>query len=118
MVVAILAALAMFAQDLIAVPLVQAESRTQAHLAGLLDTVGWLVAIATTFISVNTLQGHNTTEKVLVIVLVSGANYLGTLTGTKLGKRFVKEDATSLADRVKVLETVVLHTDRIESPDT
>jgi hypothetical protein len=101
---AILAAVAMLVQDLIAVPLVQAEARNRAHLAGLLDTVGWLVAIFTTFISVDTLQGHNTADKVAVVVLVSLANYTGTLLGTKLGRRFVKEDASNLADRVAALE--------------
>lgn len=106
MTIAILAALAMFIQDLVAVPLVQAEARNKAHLAGLLDTVGWLVAIATTFISVNTLQGHSLSAKVWVIALVSSANYLGTLTGTRLGKRFVREDATQLADRVAALERI------------
>ena len=106
MTIALLAALAMFVQDLIAVPLVQAEARNKAHLAGLLDTVGWLVAIATTFISVNTLQGHSLSAKVWVIALVSGANYAGTLMGTRLGRRFVKEDATKLADRVEALERI------------
>lgn len=108
MLVAVIAAIAMFAQDVIGVPLTQAEARNRAHLAGLLDTVGWLVAITTTFYSVNTLQGHNLTAKVLVIVLVSGANYLGTVLGTRLGKRFVKEDQTTeLSRRVEVLENHV-----------
>ncbi len=105
MTVAILAALAMLAQDIIAVPLTQAEARNRAHLAGILDTLGWLVAITTTFISVDALQGHNTAEKVWVIVLVSGANYIGTLIGTKVGARFVHEDATKLAERVSALES-------------
>lgn len=105
MIIAILAALAMFAQDVIAVPLTQAEARNRAHLAGILDTVGWLVAIATTFISVNTLQGHSLAAKVWVIVLVSGANYFGTVTGTALGKRFVKDK--SVSERLDALEAVV-----------
>jgi hypothetical protein len=103
--IALLAAAAMFLQDLIAVPLTQAEARNKAHLAGLLDTVGWLVAIATTFISVNTLQGHNMTEKVLVVAFVSASNYFGTYLGTKLGGRYVT-DATTLAERVARLESL------------
>ncbi len=107
MIVALIAAAAMFLQDLIAVPLTQAEARNRAHLAGLLDTVGWLVAITTTFVSVDTLQGHSLTNKVLVVVFVSGANYGGTVLGTKIGKRFVKDDpTTSLADRVTQLEAI------------
>src|SRR5579883_591510 len=92
MTIVLLAAFAMLAQDIIAVPLTQAEARNRAHLAGLLDTVGWLVAIATTSISVTTLLGHNIARKVAVIVAVSAANYIGTVIGTKLGKRFVKTD--------------------------
>lgn len=107
MTIALLAAAAMFLQDLVAVPLTQAEARNKAHLAGLLDTLGWLVAIATTFISVNTLQGHNFSAKVWVIVLVSGANYFGTVLGTKIGGRFVKEDATKMAERLTQLERAV-----------
>ncbi len=102
--IGLLAAGAMFAQDVISVPLTQAEARNRAHLAGLLDTAGWLVAITTTFVSVDTLQGHSLSAKVLVILLVSASNYFGTVTGTKLGKRFVKEDATKLAERVAALE--------------
>ena len=102
--VAILAAAAMLVQDVISVPLTQAEARNRVHLAGVLDTLGWLVAITTTFLAVNTLQGHNTGDKVLVIVLVSAANYVGTATGTKLGARYVHEDATQLARRVQALE--------------
>lgn len=88
--IALYAAIAMIAQDIIAVPLVQAEARNRAVLAGILDTLGWLVMITTTYISVNTLQGHDTKEKVLVIVAVSCANFIGTYTGTKLGARYIK----------------------------
>ena len=87
--IVVLAAVAMLIQDLIAVPLVQAEARNKAVLAGILDTVGWLVAITTTFISVDSLQGHDTRQKVAVIVAVSGANFLGTYMGTKIGARYV-----------------------------
>lgn len=105
MTVIILAAVAMLIQDILAVPLTQAEARNRAHIAGLLDTAGWLVAITTTFLSVDTLSGHDFARKVGVIVGVSAANYVGTVLGTKLGKRFVKEDPTSaLAKRVAALE--------------
>jgi hypothetical protein len=90
MLIVALAALAMLLQDVISVPLVQAESRDRAHLAAILDTVGWLVAITTTSISVNTLAGHDVGRKVAVVVAVSAANYLGTYTGVRIGKRYVK----------------------------
>ena len=104
MIVAIIAGLAMLAQDIVAVPLTQAEARNRAHLAGILDTVGWLVAITTTFVSVNTLQGRDLAAKVLVVAFVSVANYAGTVLGTKIGARYVHEDATKLAQRVAALE--------------
>ncbi len=90
-VIVLVAALAMLAQDVIAAPLAQAEARNRAHLAGLLDTAGWLVAIATTTISVTELQGHSLTRKVAVIGAVSAANYVGTVVGTKLGRRIKSE---------------------------
>lgn len=94
MLTAILAAVAMFGQDLVSVILVQAEARNRAHLAGLMDTVGWLLAITTTSISVSTLTGHGAiTQKVLVVGLVSIANYAGTVTGTRIGERMVKTKA-------------------------
>ena len=92
MITPILAALAMFTQDMIAVPLVQAEAAYLAHRAAALDTIGYLVALMTTVISVTALQGHDTTKKVAVIVLVSIANYSGTYCGVQLGKRFRKPD--------------------------
>jgi len=109
--IALLAGGAMFVQDLLSAPLSQAEARNRAHLAGILDTVGWLVAITTTFISVDVLQGHSLSAKIMVILLVSGANYFGTLLGTKLGKRYVREDATLLAERVSALERQVQEPD-------
>lgn len=103
--IALLAAGAMFLQDLLSVPLTQAEARNRAHLAGVLDTACYLVAITSTFVAVDTLQGHSLVAKALVIILVSAANYSGTLLGTKLGKRFVKEDPTSaLARRLDAVE--------------
>lgn len=97
MTIALLAALAMLAQDIISVPLTMAEARNKAHLAGILDTIGWLVAISTTFLSVNALQGHNLHLKIMVITGVSISNYFGTVLGVKLGKRFVHEESTKLS---------------------
>ncbi len=89
--IAILAALAMLLQDVLAVGLVQAEARNRAVLAGVLDTVGWLATITTLSISVTTLQGHSLRDKILVIALVSLANFFGSFLGVKIGKRYIKE---------------------------
>lgn len=90
--IALVAAIAMFAQDVISAPLTQAQARNNYHMAGQLDTVGYLVAITTTLISVNALNGHSLVEKVLVIGFVSVANYTGMYLGTWLGQRYVKEE--------------------------
>ncbi len=91
MIAVILAAVAMLAQDIISVALVQAEARSRAHLSAVLDTVGWLVNVTTVSISVVTLAGHDTARKIAVILAVSAANYLGTYMGVRIGKRYVNE---------------------------
>jgi len=88
--IALWAALAMVVQDILAVCMTQAEARNRRSMAGALDVIAWLAAIATTSISVSTLQGHNTTEKVLVLVSVSLANFVGSYSGTAIGERFIK----------------------------
>lgn len=88
---AILAAISMTAQDILAVIMVQAESRNRAVLAGVMDTLGWLLTITTMTISVTALQGHSLSQKVLVITLVSLANFGGSYLGVKIGKKYVKE---------------------------
>lgn len=91
MIVALLAALAMVCQDILGVLLVQAEARNRGLLAGVFDALGWLATITTTSISVSTLQGHNLTEQVLVITLVTAANIGGSVLGVKIGKKIIKE---------------------------
>ncbi len=98
-----MAGISMVIADILSVLLVQAEARNRAHLAGLLDALGWGAAIIVTFITVTALQGHNMTEKVLVVLVISAANYAGSLIGVKFGSRFV-HDATTLNDRVARLE--------------
>lgn len=110
----LLAALAMLASDVLAVPLVQAEAEYLAHRAAALDTMGWLVGIATTFLTVAALEGHDTAKKVAVVLSVSVANYVGTYLGVRLGKRFQKVDpqiTELLAFRDRVVR---LHPDLLE----
>lgn len=91
MTIAILAAAAMFIQDILGTLLVQAEARNRAHLAASLDSLGWLAAISTTTLSVSTLQGNDLAAKIAVVVAVTIANYVGTLAGTIIGKRFIPD---------------------------
>ena len=88
--IAALAGAAMFASDAIATVMVMEESRGHGWTAGLLDTMGWYVAITTTTISVTALQGHNLTEKILVIAFVSTANLIGTKFGQVMGSWLTK----------------------------
>jgi hypothetical protein len=110
-IVALWAALAMFTQDLLAVPLVQCEAAYRAHASAMLDTAGWLVSITTTFISVKALGGHNTDVKDVVILGVSAANYWGTYTGVQLGKRLRKPDPDLVALKAFMARAIELHPD-------
>ncbi len=87
--IAVLAALAMVFQDVLGVCMVQAEARNHGWIAGVCDSTMWLFAIATTTLSVTALQGHNTNEKVLVVVAVTAANLIGSQLGVLVGKRFI-----------------------------
>lgn len=89
MTVALLAAVAMLITDIIAVVMVQAEAANRGWLAGALDTAGWYVGIATTTISVTALQGHDTAQKIEVLVLVGAANLFGTKIGQVTGQRIL-----------------------------
>lgn len=89
--IALLAALAMVIQDILEVCKIQSEARNRGLLAGIFDSLMWLAMILTTAVSVTTLQGHNTPEKVFVILAVSAANLIGSILGVSLGKRIVKD---------------------------
>ncbi len=72
----------------------------------LLDTVGWGAGIVVTLSTLNALNGHDRPLMIGVVAAVSAANFGGSYLGVRLGKRFVKEDATTLAERVTALERV------------
>lgn len=91
MIIAVLAAIAMLFQDILGVLMVQAEARNRGLLSGTFDSLQWFAAITTTTISVTALQGHSFGEKVLVIVLVTLANLVGSVIGVQVGKKFIKE---------------------------
>jgi hypothetical protein len=87
-VIALWAALAMIVQDILATLLVQAEARNRAVFAGLLDMAAWLCALLTLSWSIGSVEAHGWTAHTIVIVgAVSAANFTGTYTGTRLGKR-------------------------------
>ena len=118
MVVALIAALAMVANDICSTILVMAEAAERGWLAGAMDTLGWGVAICTTTISVTALQGHSLSEKVWVVALVSSANLFGTKLGQVAGTRLLHSrhlehllhrEGLSLEQRVAALELSKKH---------
>ena len=107
MTTALIAALCMVAQDVLGSVMVMAEAGNRGWLAGFMDTLGWYVAIATTTISVTALQGHNTTEKVLVLVLVGAANLFGTKLGVASGNWLLHRKPSAKAVSMTELEARV-----------
>lgn len=87
---AILAAVAMIVQDVLATMMVQAEARNRAAWAGALDSLGWIAGITTTSISVTEIQGGTLAAKVVVIGAVTLANFGGTFAGVHIGKRLIR----------------------------
>lgn len=77
----------MVGQDLLSTWLVQAESEYRAAWAGVLDTLNWPMGIAVTFTTVTALQGHDTALKIAVCAAVSAANFGGTSTAVRIGRR-------------------------------
>lgn len=92
MVIALLAAVCMYFQDLMAVFLVQAEARNRAVLAGLMDSLMWIFGISTTAISIDALLNGTFTQKAEVIAAVTIANFFGSYSGVKIGHRYIKEE--------------------------
>ena len=83
---ALIAAACMLITDILGTVMVMAEAKERGWLAGFMDMLGWYVAITTTSISVSTLSGHDTGEKVWVLALVGAANVFGTKLGVETGK--------------------------------
>jgi hypothetical protein len=107
--IALLAAIAMVASDVLATIMVQAEAANLGWLAGFCDTAGWYVAIATTTISVTSLSGHDTARKIWVLGLVGAANLFGTKLGQVTGKRVLHRFPAAINP-----ELVELHHEQID----
>lgn len=124
MLVALIAAVAMILQDIVGTIQMQLEASSldlpvrrswrdyigggwRAWGSALLDQVGWMVALTSTFISIDALQGHNFNEKVLVVTAVSIANIVGTRAGQEMGIALLRK-------RNKKFETVGSRLERLE----
>lgn len=85
-----LAAGAMVLDDVFAVLLVQAEARDRAVLSGVLDSIMWVFSMVVTVTTVDAMQGHHVSTKVLVVCAITLANFTGSLLGVTIGKRYIK----------------------------
>ena len=81
---------AMLVLNIVSVAEIQATNRNKAAMSGLLDVISWLVALFTTFISLDALDGNNLALKVSVIATVSAANFIGSVMGVNLGKKYIR----------------------------
>ena len=88
--IALIAAVAMIGQDILGVLMVQAENRGRGWAAGLLDAGMYIFALATYHFSLNALNGHSTTQKVIVILAVTAANVIGSKSGQVIGDRLIR----------------------------
>jgi len=95
--IALAAAVAMFFQDLLAVLMVQAEARNKAVLAGVMDCLQWPAGMVTTAVTVTAFQGHDGAKTGLVIAAVSVANFGGTWTAVRIGRRHIKQEKAPCA---------------------
>ena len=105
--VAIIAATAMAIQDILGIILLMAATRNRGSLAGIMDSLQWLVGMTTTTISVSIFQGHSLYAKIVVVAFVSLANYFGTVWGEKIGSRFVKDRTKTNEERITALEQYI-----------
>lgn len=101
MLTAVIAALCMVGQDITYTIVVMAEARNRGWLAGAFDFVSWYVGIFTTAISVAALNGHNTEEKIYVLILVGLANLFGTRLAVGIGKRITGPDDVTVGQLVR-----------------
>lgn len=112
MLLAILAGICMMFQDTLSVIKFQAASRNHGLIAAVVDIFLWGLTMAGTTITVFALHSGNRHETVLIIIFVAIGTVIGNISGTKVGKKFVKDtenlsqDAQikALKDRVDELE--------------
>ena len=89
-----LAFCAMFCQDVLSVWLVRAEAQGRAHAAARWDMAGDACRIAGLYAGMDALLlSHDVPLKAAVIAATLAADYLGTLTGVRLGARLERRSA-------------------------
>ena len=81
--VALLAFVAMCAQDITGTCMVVFESRLNAPVAGLFDVLGWIAGLICAALAIEEIikNGWRTRKSLTIIGAVSAANFLGTVGG-------------------------------------
>src|ERR1035437_288126 len=110
LVVAGLAAGALFFYNVVVTILIIADARGHGWLAGWLSSLSWIPNITGTAVAVTALQGHSLSTKAAVFGAVFVANLFGTKLGQTLGQRFVHDD--KIDSRLAALEAAA--TNRIK----
>jgi hypothetical protein len=84
--VALLAFVAMCAQDVMSTAMVIFESRYNGPVAGLFDVGSWIAGLVCMFLAVDEVikNGWRTRKALVIIGSVSAANFLGTLLGVSI----------------------------------
>lgn len=133
--IALVAALAMLAQDILGTVMVQAEAASLAlpppvqrgdtstavwlattarrylswrmWLAGLMDAAQWGVAITTTTISVTAFAGHDHGRQIAVAAAVTAANVVGTTVGQAAGRKLLGRGQRTVEQRLAAVEHTI-----------
>ena len=95
MTIALAAAAAMIAQDVLGTLMTMAENRHHPWWAGLLDAGMWLTGLLTTVWGAGSVilhgwDGHTFT----IVAAITAANLFGTAAGVKLGDRLMPKEAS------------------------
>lgn len=89
--VALLAFLAMCANDIAMTVMVIEEARLDAVMAGLFDIMGWLTSLVCSALAIESIirNGWRNARSLAIISAVSAANFAGTFAGVAIGRAFI-----------------------------
>lgn len=91
MTILLCAAAAMVWQDIFGTLLTQAQARNREWLAALFDNCYYLGWIVSTYVAVDAMHHASLAHRALVILVMMVANTVGIVTGTRLGKKLVRD---------------------------
>jgi hypothetical protein len=81
---------AMVSEDILYTIMTQAQNRHRPYLAGLMDTLGYLAQFVVFGVGIESLIKNGLTGRtILILAVLSAANFVGTALGTLLGDRWM-----------------------------